>query len=141
MYPSRHHPSKLSSSPSPIKSHSSLMASPGLTIKSLDHHSITSPGPSIRSFTQHSSSSPGHFVSSSPGHLFSSSPGQLVTSPLASISTSSGSGCSPSMGILAATTTGTVVVHHTPVKSRDLGEDMEAIRLSRQDNPYLQVRI
>ena len=30
-------------------------------------------------------------------------------------------------------------VHHTPVKSRDIGIDMEAIRLSRQDNPYLQV--
>ncbi|XP_045127450.1 uncharacterized protein LOC123513987 isoform X2 [Portunus trituberculatus] len=29
-------------------------------------------------------------------------------------------------------------VHHTPVKSRDIGIDMEAIRLSRQDNPYLQ---
>lgn len=29
-------------------------------------------------------------------------------------------------------------VHHTPSKSRDLGEDIEAIRLSRQDNPYLQ---
>lgn len=34
---------------------------------------------------------------------------------------------------------GVGVVHHTPVKSRDLGVDMEAIRLSRQDNPYLQV--
>lgn len=30
-------------------------------------------------------------------------------------------------------------LHHTPVKSRDLGIDMEAIRLSRQDNPYLKV--
>nr|XP_045582109.1 uncharacterized protein LOC123745540 [Procambarus clarkii] len=29
-------------------------------------------------------------------------------------------------------------LHHTPVKSRDIGIDMEAIRLSRQDNPYLQ---
>lgn len=32
-------------------------------------------------------------------------------------------------------------VHHTPVKSRDIGIDMEAIRLSRQDNPYLQVGV
>lgn len=30
------------------------------------------------------------------------------------------------------------MTHHTPVKSRDIGVDMEAIRLSRQDNPYLQ---
>ncbi|XP_042206367.1 uncharacterized protein LOC121855474 isoform X2 [Homarus americanus] len=30
------------------------------------------------------------------------------------------------------------LVHHTPVKNRDIGIDMEAIRLSRQDNPYLQ---
>lgn len=30
------------------------------------------------------------------------------------------------------------LIHHTPVKSRDIGIDIEAIRLSRQDNPYLQ---
>ena len=30
--------------------------------------------------------------------------------------------------------------HHTPSKSKDNWEAMEAIRLSRQDNPYLQVR-
>ncbi|XP_066983316.1 uncharacterized protein [Macrobrachium rosenbergii] len=33
---------------------------------------------------------------------------------------------------------GSAIMHHTPVKSRDIGVDMEAIRLSRQDNPYLQ---
>lgn len=42
--------------------------------------------------------------------------------------------------VVTSSVEGGATVHHTPVKSRDIGIDMEAIRLSRQDNPYLQVR-
>ncbi|RXG72381.1 hypothetical protein Avbf_05178 [Armadillidium vulgare] len=69
----------------------------------------------------------------------------LIANPITTITsspsfvTSYTNGHSSSPGVVTSLCPSPVVVHQTPIKSRDIGEDMEAIRLSRQDNPYLQL--
>lgn len=43
--------------------------------------------------------------------------------------------------VLSPPLTGSPAVLLTPGRTRNIAQDMEALRLSRQDNPYLQVRL
>ena len=62
-----------------------------------------------------------------------------VTSTSPSYVVSYVNGMPTSPGVTSSCTS-PILLHQTPIKSRDIGDDMEAIRLSRQDNPYLQVQ-